>query len=136
MNTTGTQAEALDVRVRRALSHHKAAAKTLGQSLDYGLDDLRHLIESNPCCRWCRLPVGFDLHLDHLHPIGRGGKFALHNLCVSCSRDNRLRGMLTEAETLHLFEFLADLHPAAKEDIERRLLAGGRRYANGRRKDG
>jgi hypothetical protein len=128
MNASGTQQGALDVRVRRALAHHKAAAKSLGQVLDYTAADLVQLVEANPCCRWCRLPVGFDLHLDHLQPISRNGKFALHNLCVSCSRDNRLRGMLTEAETLHLFEFLADLHPAAKEDLERRLLAGAKRY--------
>jgi hypothetical protein len=132
MNITTTQAEALDVRVRRALSHHKAAAKSLGQVLDYTAADLVQLVEANPLCRWCRLPVGFDLHLDHLQPIARGGKFAFHNLCVSCSRDNRLKGQLTGAEMEFLMEFLDGLHPAAKEDIERRLLAGGKRYA-GRR---
>jgi 5-methylcytosine-specific restriction endonuclease McrA len=125
-----TQAEALDALTRRTLAHHKARAKAVGQILDYTEDDLRRLIEATPTCRWCRLPVGYDnLQLDHLHPTGRGGQHALHNLCVACSRCNKLRGLLTEAETEHVLEFLRDIGPAAREDLERRLLAGGKRYA-------
>jgi hypothetical protein len=129
MNPLPTQADGLRVLVRRTLAHHKARARALGQVLDYTEADLRRLVEASPCCRWCRLPVAFDLQLDHVHPIARGGPYALHNLCVSCSRCNRLRGMLSEAETLQLLEFLEGLHPVARQDLERRLLAGGRRYA-------
>jgi hypothetical protein len=50
-------------------------------------------------------------------------------LCVSCRRCNQLKGLLREDEFLGLREFLDGLHPAAKEDIERRLLGGGRVYA-------
>ena len=128
MNAIPTQAGALLARCRRLLAAHRCRAKAVGQVLDYDLDDLRRLIESSPCCRWCRLPVGFDLQLDHLHPIGRGGQFALYNLCIACGRCNRLRGMLTEAETLHLLEFLGDIGPVARADLERRLLAGAKRY--------
>jgi 5-methylcytosine-specific restriction endonuclease McrA len=130
MNLPDTQIGAVEGLARRALARHKAAAKSLGQVLDYTAADLVQLVEANPCCRWCRLPVGFDLHLDHLHPIARGGKFALYNLCVSCSRCNRLKGCLTGAEMEFLREFLDGLHPSAREDIERRLLAGGKRYAS------
>jgi hypothetical protein len=134
MKASATQQEALLTLARRTLAHHKARAKMVGQSLDYDAGDIRRLIESSPCCRWCKLPISFaDLQLDHLHPIARGGRFALWNTTCACSRCNQLRGLLTEGETEHLWEFLADLHPIAREDIERRLLAGGRVFAKGRR---
>jgi 5-methylcytosine-specific restriction endonuclease McrA len=128
-----SQADALTARCRRILRDHKAMAKPRGIVLDYGVNELRTMLESSPCCRWCRLPVGFaDLNVDHVHPLARGGAIALYNLCIACSRCNRLRSMLTEAETLELLEFLNGLHPAARQDLERRLLAGGERYARGR----
>jgi 5-methylcytosine-specific restriction endonuclease McrA len=124
-------------RCRRILNDHRAKAKPLGIVLDYDAQDLRKLVESSPCCRWCRLPVGFDFHVDHIHPLARGGAMALYNLCISCSRCNRLRGKLTEAETLETLEFLNGLHPTAREDLEARLLAGGpARYARRRRPAG
>jgi hypothetical protein len=76
--------------------------------------------------------VAFDLELDHLQPTSRGGVFTLDNLCISCARCNQLRGMLTEAETVALLAFLEGLHPAARQDVERHLLAGGKRYAGKR----
>jgi hypothetical protein len=72
------------------------------------------------------------LQFDHLHPIARGGRFAVWNTTIACSRCNQLRGLLTEAETLELREFLEGLHPVARQDIERRLHAGGQRYASRR----
>jgi hypothetical protein len=136
MNGSGTQADALLSRCRRLLHGHQARAKAAGQVLNYNLDDLRRLIESSPCCHWCRRPQAFDLQLDHLHPTSRGGPWTLDNLCVSCGRCNRLRGMLTEAETVALLAFLAGLHPVARQDIERRLLHGGKRYAGKRAEHG
>ncbi|HTU22873.1 MAG TPA: HNH endonuclease [Gemmataceae bacterium] len=128
-----TQSQALEQRAKRLLSDHQRRAKKAGQVLDYDLDHIRQLIDGSPCCRWCRLPVAFDqLSLDHVHPLARGGSYCFFNLCLACRRCNTLRGRLTEAETLELLEFLAGLHPAAREDIERRLLAGGRGYAGGR----
>jgi 5-methylcytosine-specific restriction endonuclease McrA len=133
MNLPGRQANNLQTRLRRTFRHHQARAKAAGQILDYTIDDLRRLIESSPCCRWCRLPVAFDLQLDHLHPTSRGGLWTLDNLCVSCARCNQLRGQLTEAETVALRAFLEGLHPAARADLERRLTGGGAVYARGRK---
>ena len=130
-----TQVDALMARARRLLHDHRTRAREVGLQLDYSLSDLRRLLESNPLCHWCKLPVDFALTLDHLHPIARGGQHALHNLCVSCTRCNALRGMLTEAETLELLEFLGSLPPLARQDLERRLLAGGQRYQRRRRHD-
>jgi hypothetical protein len=134
MKLPGTQADAFVKRCRKILSNHRAAAKPLGLVLDYGVPELRQLVESSKCCRWCHLPVAFDFHIDHVHPLARGGAMALYNLCVSCSRCNQLRGKLLEGETEALLEFLEGQHPVAREDLEARLLAGGpARYARGRR---
>jgi hypothetical protein len=43
-----------------------------------------------------------------------------------------LKGRLDAGEFRELLALLAALHPAAAADLERRLLAGGRRY--GRRR--
>jgi hypothetical protein len=134
MKATTTQADAIVKRCREVLHKHKAAAKALGLALDYGLAELRQLVESSPCCRWCKLPVAFDFHVDHVHPLARGGAMAFYNLCIACSRCNTLRGKLLEGETEELLEFLEGLHPVARDDLEARLLAGGpARYARGRR---
>jgi 5-methylcytosine-specific restriction endonuclease McrA len=134
MNGSATQADAALARARRLLHDHRTRAHRDGQRLDYGLAEVRALLASTTCCRWCRMPVGFDLQLDHVEPIARGGAHALHNLAVCCARCNGIKGMLTGAEFEFLLEFLADLHPVARQDIERRLLAGGRRYSTSRRK--
>jgi hypothetical protein len=133
MNPPPTQQKALLARARRLLHDHQTRARKDGVTLDYTIDDLRRLIASSPCCYWCRLPVAFDLQLDHLQPVGRGGLFTLDNLCVSHARCNQLRGMLTEAETVQLLAFLARLHPVARQDVERRLTGGGTVYARGRK---
>ncbi len=135
MQLPGTQADVVLKRCRQVLRDHRGAAKALGIVLDYGLPELRSLFEQSKCCRWCKLPVAFDAHVDHLHPLARGGAMAYYNLAISCSRCNRLRGQLSEAETLELIEFLGGLHPVARADLERRLLAGGERYARGRKRD-
>jgi len=130
MNLPTTQSAALDALARRALSHHRARAKAVGQVLDYGLDHLARLVGDNPACRWCRMPVSFgDLQVDHLMPTSRGGAHSLYNLCVACKRCNALRGMLSQAETEHLLEFLDSMPAVARQDLERRLLSGGARYS-------
>jgi 5-methylcytosine-specific restriction endonuclease McrA len=122
------QADALLARARRLLSDHRTRAKRDGAALDYGLTDVRQLLESSPCCNYCRLPVAWDVSLDHRTPTARGGRHALDNLAVCCERCNGLKGQLTEGEFHELLTSLALLHPAARADLERRLLAGGRRY--------
>ena len=123
------QADALTVRARRLLYDHRARAKRDGAALAYGLADVRQLLESSPCCLYCGLPVAWDVQLDHRQPIARGGKHVLDNLAVCCQRCNSLKGQLLESEFRALLVMLSGLHPVARQDVERRLLAGGRRYA-------
>jgi 5-methylcytosine-specific restriction endonuclease McrA len=116
-------------RARRLLGDHRTRAKRDGAILDYGLAELRQLLAAAPLCAYCRQPVAWDASLDHITPTSRGGAHALHNLAVCCARCNGIKGSLTGAEMEFLLEFLADLHPTARQDLERRLLAGGCRYA-------
>lgn len=128
-----TQAAALLARARRLLSDQRTRARKNGAALDYTLRDVQQLLAEHPLCDYCRTPVAWDASLDHRTPIARGGRHALANLSVCCRRCNSLKGALTEAEFRELLVLLALLHPAARADIERRLIAGGKRYAAPRR---
>lgn len=123
-----TQAGAALSRARRLLSDHHTLAKKAGAVLDYTLADVRQLLDAHPLCEYCRRPLGWDASIDHGQPIARGGKHALDNLTVCCPRCNGLKGMLTGAEFAALMACLDKLHPTARQDVERRLLAGGKRY--------
>jgi 5-methylcytosine-specific restriction endonuclease McrA len=127
-----TPANAALVRARRLLHAHQDRARKDGVALDYGVAQLRELLASTPLCEYCRNPVAWNVSLDHRTPTGRGGKHNLDNLAVCCPRCNSLKGMLTEDEFRELLKLLALLHPAARADVERRLIAGGGRYAGNR----
>lgn len=128
------QTDSLLSRARRLLSDHRTRAKKAGVALDYGVADVRHLLADNPLCDYCNAPLSFAASLDHRTPLARGGRHALDNLAVCCQRCNSVKGVLTEGEFRELLTLLALWQPAARTDVERRLLSGGRRYAgSGRR---
>jgi 5-methylcytosine-specific restriction endonuclease McrA len=129
MTLPDTQDAALLARCRRLIHDHKTRARLDGVELDYGLAEIRQLLASSPCCRWCKLPLAFDVSLDHVQPIGRGGRHALFNLAAVCRRCQSLKGLLDGGEMEFLLEFLGGLHPTARQDLERRLLAGASRYS-------
>lgn len=128
------QADALSARARRLLSDHRTRAKRDGVVLGYTLADMRQLLAASPCCGYCNVPVAFDASIDHRIPTSRGGKHVLANLIVCCSRCNMLKSSLLESEFRDLARFLATLHPIARQNLELRLIAGGRRYAHSRKK--
>lgn len=121
-------ANPLLARARRLIGDQRTRAKRDGVVLGYTLADVRQLLASTPCCEYCRLPVGWDLQLDHRTPIARSGRHELANLAVCCSRCNSIKGQLTEGEFRAVLSLIETLHPVARADLERRLLAGGRRY--------
>jgi hypothetical protein len=134
MKPTHTQADHLIVKARRLMSSHRQRARAEGQYLDYNRDDLLDLLRRNLCCRWCRCPLSYgDVTLDHVLPLSRGGRHALANLAVVCTRCNSLKGVLTGTEFEALLQLVGRWHPIARQDVERRLLAGGTRYATSRR---
>lgn len=126
-----TQNDLLRRRCALALSKHRQRARAVGiLQLPYVLDDLLKLAAAAKTCCYCNTPLGWTtLQFDHRQPTSRpGGRFDLSNLCCCCSRCNSMKGMLDAAEFALLRTFLATLHPAAAEDLARRLLAGSKIY--------
>src|SRR5690242_3162452 len=128
MKTPHRQADAALARCRRLLHDHRTRARKDGADLDYGLTEMQQLLAANPLCDYCRAPLSFAVQLDHRTPISRGGRHALANLAACCSRCNSMKGSLCESEFRELLTLLALLHPAARADLERRLLSGASRY--------
>jgi 5-methylcytosine-specific restriction endonuclease McrA len=119
-------------KCRVTLGRHRQRARADGAQLDYGAADLVALARGTVQCCWCKAPVSWDHHFDHVTPPSRGGAHRLANIVVACGRCNTLKGMLTGPEFLSLLQLLRQLHPVASADLRRRLLAGGRRYAGKR----
>jgi 5-methylcytosine-specific restriction endonuclease McrA len=125
MKQTSTQDAALLSRARRLLSDHRTRAKKAGVELNYTLRDLAELLASSQACAYCGCALAWDMQMDHKQPIARGGRFTLDNLTPACGRCNRLKSILTESEMGELLTFLNLLPIIARQDLERRLLAGG-----------
>jgi hypothetical protein len=49
-------------------------------------------------CRYCRVPLGKDKHLDHRVPLSRGGPHEPANVCWSCPSCNLRKATKTETE--------------------------------------
>ena len=129
----------MEQRCRQLLKSHKERAKTEGQSIDYGIEDIRRLVEERKQCHYCGMPLTFDLQLDHMVPQGRcANAHRLANIIPCCSRCNQIKGgKMTAAEYLNLLDYLGGLHPSVSDDVLARLRAGGKaRYAGRRRRKG
>lgn len=35
-------------------------------------------------CRWCDADCSDGYHVDHVHPLSRGGRHVIGNLCIAC----------------------------------------------------
>lgn len=49
-------------------------------------------------CWWCRIKLNGKYHIDHVHPISKGGEHAMHNLCISCPKCNLRKSVKTPLE--------------------------------------
>jgi 5-methylcytosine-specific restriction endonuclease McrA len=49
-------------------------------------------------CYWCGKRYGSDYHLDHVHPLSKGGEHSIENLCVACPDCNRRKCAKTPLE--------------------------------------
>ncbi len=81
-------------------------------------------------CPGCSAPIDIlSLTLDHATPVSKGGSLGFENLQPLCGRCNSIKGKMT-ADEYKLFRQLM-AHPDmafARQDIEARLLSGGRRF--------
>lgn len=129
-----TRTQILRRRCRRIHADQRRRAQAEGAALNYDADDLVFMAERNRLCAYCRCPLDFScLRFDHRKPIARGGKHAIANLVACCDRCNRLKGRLEADEFAQLLGFLKFLHPAARADLERRLLCGANVYTGARK---
>jgi 5-methylcytosine-specific restriction endonuclease McrA len=129
-----TPAQALRRCCQGIYAAQRRRAKADGAALNYDADDLVFLAERAKWCHYCRNPFALNqLCFDHKTPVARGGRHAIANLVVCCERCNLLKGRLMDFELTELLALLARLHPAARQDLEKRLLSGGRVYAGSRK---
>jgi 5-methylcytosine-specific restriction endonuclease McrA len=88
-------------------------------------DDVR-LKLSKRCPYTGELITVRNFSVDHDVPVSRGGTFWFANLRIVSRRGNEVKGKLTRDEFMHLLETLDAMNPAAKQDVLRRLRAGGK----------
>jgi 5-methylcytosine-specific restriction endonuclease McrA len=51
-------------------------------------------------CVYCRADIRDGFHVDHKHPVSRGGTNAKSNLQLTCARCNMVKGAMTHEEFL------------------------------------
>ena len=133
MKSLPTQQDALLARARRLLHDHRTRARKDGTELDYGLTEVRQLLAEHPLCAYCKMPVGWDVSLDHRTPISQGGQHLLANLAVVCLSCQQRKGIFLEEEYRALLALGATWRPRSQSDLLARLRAGGgKRYARRR----
>jgi hypothetical protein len=129
-----TPAQALRRLCQRIHAVQRRRARAEGVTLNYNAADLVWMAEHAKWCHYCKNPFALDqLRFDHKTSTARGGKHAVDNLVVCCDRCNRIKGRLIDHEYISLLLYLAGLHPAARQDLERRLLSGSRVYTGSRK---
>lgn len=62
-------------------------------------ENIRALINtSDGLCTYCRKELTDDFEIDHIHPVSRGGKSNIENLCLACRLCNRSKSNKTVYE--------------------------------------
>jgi len=122
--------------------HQRELAARSGCELDYSLQGLRDgiMLKLGERCPYAgELITVRNFSADHDVPVSRGGSFWFENLRIVSERGNEVKGKLTHDECMRLLETLAVMDPAAKQDVLRRLRAGGkalRAFGFGKRGEG
>jgi 5-methylcytosine-specific restriction endonuclease McrA len=109
--------------------HQRELAAQSGRELDYSLQQLRDDIRlklGKRCPYTGELITVRNFSVDHDVPVSRGGTFWFANLRIVSRRGNEVKGKLTRDEFMRLLETLDAMDPAAKQDVLRRLRAGGK----------
>lgn len=99
---TGVDSEELDDNdyfncASRASSANRRSKETITKS-----DVIRVLREDDYSCQYCGKKVKKkNWHLDHIHPLSKGGKNIVDNLCVSCSTCNLMKNSMIKHDFIH-----------------------------------
>lgn len=116
-------------KVSNIFSHHKRRAREARVELDYDRPALhRAASAAMDCpCPYCGIYLTPALcSCDHQYPTSRGGQHNASNLEWCCRRCNETKGALSRTEFLELLALLGSFPSQARDDILRRLRAGGR----------
>ena len=109
--------------------HHKERAAHYGVVLNYTLGDLRTVVAyavGGPC-PYCGGPLTVDnFSADHVVPVGQGGSLGIGNIVICCKGCNYAKHTLAAAEFRALLALLETWPKASRENVLRRLRAGGR----------
>ncbi len=115
--------------------------RTPGRELTFDRYDMRAFmareigLQAKPC-PFCSRPIDIlSLELDHVVPLARGGDSGLSNLSPCCEACNREKGELTAEEFRALREFLRELPPPARSDVQKRLRGSSRFLPKYQKKD-
>lgn len=91
-------------------------------------------------CNYCKVwMTALDIGFDHINPVSQGGSLNFDNLCACCKTCNNLKGNLTYATFMWLFNALqaaglpGSMTVADRKNIESRLKTGGRQYSFSRK---
>ncbi len=79
-----------------SLSLEKAKAKKLRDSTWW-----KNLIHTKPSCYYCQRPMqSFEVTMDHIVPLSRGGKSSKGNIVACCKECNSEKKYMTAGEFL------------------------------------
>lgn len=115
--------------------HQAARAAETGVKIPYTLEQFRRIVRRalSGYCRYCGAALEIvNFSADHRNPVGRYSletatrAWAATNLVICCRRCNETKGSLTGIEYLALRAFIDTWEAPAKQDVYRRLRAGGR----------
>lgn len=90
----------------KATTHKRIAAMRKADGT-YTADDIQLLYElQEGRCAYCGIPIYADIpkdvHVDHMHPLSRGGANSPDNLALSCQPCNQSKGSKTVAEWMEV----------------------------------
>lgn len=120
--------QAFVARTETWFHDERRGARAAGQSIDYRLEDIRHLVRNNVGerhCGYCRGPIrASDFAIVYRVPPERGGGFGFHNLEVMCAACGQAKGSLDRIEFKELFELLRTWSPFVRRYFLARLRSG------------
>jgi 5-methylcytosine-specific restriction endonuclease McrA len=89
-------------QVRSSKSNYTAIKRTATKSKITKSDIELLFDEQNISCFYCGADLG-EYHIDHIHPLSKGGEHKVENLCITCPRCNLRKH---SREPLKFFELL------------------------------
>lgn len=113
---------------QRTFTDQRQRARATGDSIDYGLEDLRQLVQNHlgaRHCYFCRGAITADnFAIVSRNPPERGGGFGFHNLEVVCAACGQAKGCLDRIEFRELHDLLRSWSPVVRRYFLTRLRTG------------